>query len=127
MSVPAPYREYPPHPRLRGVVACYWTHRSSGHFRVLPDACIDRGIGDRLHLMHHLDRVGIHHEQPVDPGERRRKRPRVVQVDENRRLALGLPRGDLGFAPRRSNNFDARIGVEKRRQGTARTASCAEH
>lgn len=41
MSVPAPYREYPPHPRLRGVVACYWTHRSSGHFRVLPDACID--------------------------------------------------------------------------------------
>jgi len=42
MPVPAPYREYPPHPRLRSAVACYWSRRSTGRpIRVLPDACID--------------------------------------------------------------------------------------
>lgn len=40
--VPAPYREHLPHPQLRRVVACYWSHRATGRrIRVLPDACID--------------------------------------------------------------------------------------
>ena len=40
--VPATYREHLPHPQLRGVVACYWSHRATGRrIRVLPDACID--------------------------------------------------------------------------------------
>ena len=39
--VPPPYREHLPHPQLRGLVACYWSHRSTGRARVLPDACID--------------------------------------------------------------------------------------
>jgi diguanylate cyclase (GGDEF)-like protein len=39
--IPPPYREHLPHPQLRGLVACYWSHRSTGRARVLPDACID--------------------------------------------------------------------------------------
>ncbi len=40
--VPSHYREHAPHPALRDVVSCYWSHRSHGRAaRILPDACID--------------------------------------------------------------------------------------
>lgn len=60
--VPAAYHEHRPHPKLRGLVACYWSHRSAARVRILPDACIDllfhRPLSEPADAPWHAELVG---------------------------------------------------------------------
>jgi hypothetical protein len=50
----------------------------------MPDARVSRGVGDRLGLVGHRDRVARHDEQAVDPLQRRGEGPGVVAVELHR-------------------------------------------
>ena len=74
------------------------------------DAGLDGRVHDRLDLVHHVDRVARHDEQAVDPLQGRGKALWVVQVEDDRGLALGPPRLDLPGVARRSHDLQVWVG-----------------
>ena len=77
----------------------------------MPDARVGRGVGNRLGLMRHRNRVAGHHKQPIDPLQRRSERPGVIKVELNRGPALAAPQRNSLRVARGANHLDPIRGV----------------